>query len=424
MTLPSCQQLLSHIEATASQLTTVGAQFGALVGSRYRLPEKPELWTQSQLLGLRQTHEAAIERSPELARWWERVLEQRAAVFNDYFLFTRCPIPEHVRREALALDPSGMRPLLAQDRDFSHPGLALAGADLFEALCDLVAVSSVELGLSTQRVVACSLSAPNQVMTELQQRGAGHGVQLNGGMVVGQITPLRRCLSIDGGLAGVLETLAGARQISFTASQGDDKLRTFLEAYAQYAREALLANVTIGITTSVGGVTLQSQPLEGLPFEPDIQGKRTLYYLRDGELAGSKALLPGGRTTLPEDASHREALVDTVIKMGASAADCPQIFGLLEWSLSMHRGAVRELVAAPEASLTAAEESELLALATTRHPAIAGHVTHLEEGGYRVTRHDICQPIHLADTLDLVFALRLALAHKVENPMSLNLRAG
>lgn len=258
-------------------------------------------------------------------------------------------------------------------------------------------------------------------MDELQQRGTGHGVQFNGGVVVGQITPRRRCLAIDRRLGSVLEKLAGTPYISFTASQGDDKLRTFMDAYALYVREALLANVTIGITTSTDGVTLQSRPLEGLPFEPDIHGKTTLYHLQGEQFTASKALLMDGRITLPEDASHREALVDTVIREGASGANATQMFELLERCLTMHIGAVQELVAPPEASLTAAEEAELLELATTGHPSIGDHVTPLEDGGYRVTRHDLCQPIHLADTLDLIFALRLALAHRVENPMSLGI---
>jgi hypothetical protein len=416
------EQLLTEIEASAHQLITQGAEFGPLVGSQYRLPARAEWWTWKELDALQSAHEGAMAREEALGRWWGRVKERRAAMLDDVFTFQRLNVPANVRREALALDPEQARQVMAEERNFRHPTLALAGDTLFEALCRLVAVSRVELQPGQQRVASRSVSDVDGILACLDGR-KGHGVTLAGGVLVGQVSARHRCLSVEGPLAPLLHQMAGATVVSFTARKGDAALRDFLTAYHGFVREALLASVTIGVSVSVDGLTLESRPVEGLAYALQNTEQVSIYQLEGDLLCPKRAFLPRGlRTTLPEDATHREGLVDAVIvRAGSSTGDC--FDEILLHAVQRHAHELEPLVEPAPAPLTPEEERELMAMAQARHPTLAEHVCVEENGRYRVTRHDLCHPIHILDTDDLVFALRLALAHHVDNPMRLGLTA-
>lgn len=426
-----CPSLLAAIEKTAPDTVTEGASFGPLVGSKYRLPRHPHRWTLAELAALRQAHRHGEERQPALGDWWDRVMARREGLFEDYFEVSRLgPLPPAVCREALAETPEIARHTLALVRDFSHPDLALAGHDLQEAWKRLGAVAEPE-PLRARAVRRVGFHGVHATMTALEACAPEHGIELPGELQVFRMRGQRRQLAVGGRLGRTaLQAGFGGQVLGFTSRRGDERLAELLEAYERFARLALLAQVTLGLTLGLDGVTIDSRPVEGVVVK-EVSGGSTGALLTWNDERGALERLRahtfvGTRVTLPEDDRRREALVDAILH-GACCEDGSvdaSLLAVVAGALLEHSAAIAPLVDPADPVLSPAEEGELLALATKAYPELAEHVVPLSGGGYRVTRHGITTPIHLLDTEDLVFALRLALGHRERHPLRLGLAVG
>lgn len=413
------EQRLKQIFGKRQLYATEGAAFGPLLGSSFTFPKKPEFWTLAQLDAFRsvQLDRAKGEQREQLAKMWLDVIASRLTLLGEDYPLRQHPFiktPEAVKAEFLALEPAIARPALSKAVDWSRHELVIAGHDLYWALDALLAVSSCPG--KPRPPVPYSKGIPLMVSSVLEMPVA-KACCWPLGVHVTHATKTQYAVEL-GSLAYCHPKANPDGCVWVTTGAGREALDYFLSALLAFCRESLLSRVTIAMTTPGGSLSLDSRPVEGIIVTGDKPYSMLSLDRVDREGRALKrvnvATVDALSTLLPEDATHREALVDEVLALWCNTLQA------FPFTFEVHSAFVTPLAERP-VPLSHAEQEEMLALAKASHPVVEAHVQQRGDGSYLVTRHDLIAPVPIAITNDVEFAIGLAIAHEVANPWRLGL---
>ena len=417
------QAVFSQLTSYAGLWETVSPSFGPLLGSKVRLPRRPELWSLQELAAFKQAQSRKVRTyRDEFERLWEGVYKARGHVFgDDYWLRRSKSLPtdliRELEREWLQLEPEVARYAIARTRPGISPEAVLAGDNLFQA-CKAFAMRAKGVDHLPVRGIEY-IDSPLEGDAWPFQRD-GQYVMLPFGIMVVKcqkslyLRPKHR------------DWFPGMETEWLRISASHSVVKHLREAVVMFVRELLKASATISFTLPEvhSPLDLKSEPVIGIvqnAFSRSPGGKSVATVI-DDKLYVRYVVQATCPMAMWKYTEQVEQLVDLIIdqwhQRSHHAGDDWE--RLCYISLAEHTRLVKPLVA--EEPWFSGDADALLQYARQVHPTIRNHIDD-RGGSYVVTRHDMTCKQPLTITTDVTLAIGVALAHHTDHTWSLGLTA-